>query len=320
MCEMEVHPTYGRRVASRGEAAALFPGGATGGVKLLPNGHVGSIFIDAASGSGTRRHTNTIEKDVIYYAHTTHVRAHRAMEAAFEQGQTIPVQIGDGGTLGFFWGQARIEAMMGPDARLCYVLKRVQQTPEEEAAELEKAPVVDPEQLFDSLLERRHAALMSELSVSFSRSNVPCYKVELSDGVHSYTPDFLLYTADGAAQVIEIKPCYPHDDELRRCEQVCRKARSTVFLMYGGTFTPPFSSRKRTRDELPTYPHADGVRGIKFSWCNTTEGVVMEGDAGYYVDAEGRAGIDVRRVIGDGRFENERLQQAFAAAAKVTGP
>ena len=63
-------------------------------MKLLGNGHVGSIFIDAG-GSGTRRHTNTIEKDVIYYAHTTYVRAHRAMEVAFEKKETFPVQISD---------------------------------------------------------------------------------------------------------------------------------------------------------------------------------------------------------------------------------
>ena len=115
---------------------------------------------------------------------------------------------------------------------------------------------------FDSLLEKRHAAMMTRLGMRWSRVPPTIHNVSLSDGMsHSYNPDFrvlprnrppgtpLYCGEEGRPFVIEIKPRYPYDDEIKKCTETVFQLGTTVILFYGGSpsFVLPLSSARKSR-------------------------------------------------------------------------
>ena len=107
---------------------------------------------------------------------------------------------------------------------------------------------------FRSRLEARCADLMTRLGVQYLFESI---KMKLDNGVW-YTPDFWLPVQQIA---IEIKPCYPHLEEISKCESVSRSGLFIV-LMYGNPGLMPYGSEAFGR----TYAHSTGLRGI--SWKN----------------------------------------------------
>jgi len=108
---------------------------------------------------------------------------------------------------------------------------------------------------FRSRLEARSADLMNRLGVPYLYEAM---KLKLETG-NWYTPDFWLPNQKLA---IEIKPCYPHVEELAKCEDVSRSGLK-ITLMYGNPGLPPHGF------EHPggrTYNHSLGMRGI--AWEN----------------------------------------------------
>lgn len=309
---------FGRRLTSRTEAQQRFPGLGTGGVRLLANGRVGSIFI-SANPNRNPRYKNEISRDEILFCHTPQTRAHRAMEVAFEAKTPMPVQISDGSSLSYDWGDGVIAVMDDDSSR--YVIRR-QVADESEAKETEHEES-EHEDEYDSLLEKRHATVMRLLGMEFCRTKpgVARFDVQLpneDEQWHVYQPDFNIYNEDGTCDIVEIKPRYPYDDEMRRCEQVAQQTRARVFLLYGTQMTVPFSCKKRKNGELPSYEHSEGIRGMLFQWDNDRKKVTVRGDAGYKKSAGAAGRLEVRTEIGDGSFENEELSAAFAAAAATT--
>lgn len=318
--------TFGKRLTSRSEAQQRFPGLGTGGVRLLTNGRVGSIFI-SANPNRNPRYKNEIGEEEILYCHTPLPRAHRAMEAAFEAKTPLPVQISDGSSLSYDWGDGIIAVLNDQSSR--YVIRR-QAAPEgcgdtvSEAADGhgDRTSKVREDE-YDSLLEKRHAIVMRALGMEFCRSKpgVPRYDVQLpneEEKWHVYQPDFNIYNDDGSCDIVEIKPRYPYDDEMRRCEQVAHQTRARVFLLHGTQMTIPFSCKKRKNGELPSYEHAEGIRGMLFQWDNDKKKVTVRSDVGYS-KVQGAAGrLEVRTEIGDSAFENEELSAAFESAAATT--
>ena len=107
---------------------------------------------------------------------------------------------------------------------------------------------------FRSRLEARCADMMTRLGVHYLFESI---KMRLDNGGW-YTPDFWL---PGQQIAIEIKPCYPHLEEISKCESVSRSGLFIV-LMYGNPGLMPFGSEASGR----TYAHSTGLRGI--SWQN----------------------------------------------------
>ena len=319
---------FGRRVSSRSEAQQRFPGLGPGGVRLLTNGRVGSIFI-STNPNRNARYKNEISRDQILYCHTPQPRAHRAMEVAFEAKTPLPVQISDGSSLSYDWGNGVIAVMDDESSR--YVIRRHDAaaegggdtTGESEASEHGGAEREHEGDEYDSLLEKRHATIMRVLGMEFCRSKpgVPRFDVQLpneDEQWHVYQPDFSVYNEDGTCDIVEIKPRYPYDDEMRRCEQVARQTRARVFLLYGTHMTIPFSCKKRKNGEMPSYEHAEGIRGMLFQWDNDRKTVTVRGDVGYKTVPGAAGRLYVPTEIGEASFENFVVSAAFEAAATTT--
>lgn len=181
-----------------------------------------------------------------------------------------------------------------------------------------KSYVKDTE--FDSHLERCHAVMMSLLGIKWSRDAPTIPGIELGNGrIVSYTPDFVvdipnvIYTQ---TYMIEIKPQYPYDDEIRKAIGACAKMKvMPLFIFYNTKFCTPFAERWKGHGH-GDYKHHNGIRGIKFSWDSQLGRVVVEHDAAYTAQTllDGTTvvgGIDVRHTVGDIRFDNAYLDKAY---------
>lgn len=172
---------------------------------------------------------------------------------------------------------------------------------------------------FDSHLERCHAVLMSQLHIPWSRTTPTIHGISLGNGrIVSYTPDFIV-ELDGRPCLLEIKPRYPYDDELRKATGACAQLKvMPLFLFYNTEFRAPFAELWAGSGQ-GDYRHHDGVRAIKFTWSFELKRVVVEHDAAYAADEiEGRVSgsIDVRRVLGDQRFHLPQLLEAYRRTAE----
>ncbi|RPF81768.1 MAG: hypothetical protein CBC65_001895 [Rhodothermaceae bacterium TMED105] len=173
---------------------------------------------------------------------------------------------------------------------------------------------------FDSHLERCHAVMMSLLGIKWSRYAPTVPGIELGSGrIVSYTPDFVVDIPNGVytqTYMIEIKPQYPYDDEIRKAIGACAKMKvMPLFLFYNTQFCTPFASRW-TGHGHGDYKHHNGIRGIKFSWDSQLDRVIVEHDAAYTSQTlpDGTTvvgGIDVRHSVGDARFDNAYLNKAY---------
>ena len=117
---------------------------------------------------------------------------------------------------------------------------------------------------FDSLLERRHSVMMTQLRIPWTRNVWTFHQIRLADGsLVSYTPDFVVRLPEPC--LVEIKPRYPYDDELRKCEAACRQMAGamSVLLLFHTDFRCPFEV---SRQQHASYEHSDGVRGMRYSW------------------------------------------------------
>ena len=170
---------------------------------------------------------------------------------------------------------------------------------------------------FDSLLERRHAAMMTLLRMTWTRDCVTFHNV----GSGSYTPDFTVDTFHGGitqTYLVAIKPCYPYDDELSTCEAARRRLQTTpVALLYTSVFACPFADRA-PRGEQGEYAHHSGVRGLKFTWDSRMERVHVEHDVAYAMGSDGIGCLDVRAGPEDAaRFCHSSLTSAYSVAARA---
>jgi hypothetical protein len=182
-----------------------------------------------------------------------------------------------------------------------------------------------------SLLEKRHACLLSLLNVKWSRDAPTVHGILLSNGrTTSYTPDFVVDMEDeGGTErtcLVEIKPRYPYDDELRKARGACSVLKGTpLFLFYNTRFRSPFSSRPSSYGQ-GDYGHHEGVRGIRMEWRGGR--VLVEHDAAYACDppsssspfSEVRGWLGVREEVGDVRFDNVLLSSAYEEVDRFPAP
>ena len=165
---------------------------------------------------------------------------------------------------------------------------------------------------FDSLLERKHAVMLTALGVRWTRNAPTFHDIVVTHArVVSYTPDFVLYTPHEGAVYVEIKPRYPYDDELLKCMGACELTRAPFYLMYNTRFVLPFALRAEGPGQ-GDYAHHEGVRGIRFAWDG--DRVRVTHDAAYIPEglaARERAGED------DARFYDARVLLAYVAADKA---
>lgn len=128
---------------------------------------------------------------------------------------------------------------------------------------------------YRSLLEARFAAFLSTLKVQFLYEHVT---FALNDG-KSYTPDFFLPQYN---MFIELKPCYPHVEEIDKCRQIASTGFN-IILLFGNEFVPPlqridspltFNQSNTCVNSGRHYSHQNALRGM----CWNTAGERMPGD------------------------------------------
>lgn len=150
--------------------------------------------------------------------------------------------------------------------------KRQKQEPQQQQQQ-QQHPVAMPT-LIDgascrSRLEARFIIFLKTLKVAYEYETVT---FTLLSG-RKYTPDFYLPTL---RLWVELKPAFPHAEEMERCVELCKRGFPTV-LVYGDRFVPPFAAEggggKRT------YDHANALRGMAWD----AQGRRLAGDVAWII-------------------------------------
>ena len=314
--QQEHHPTFGQLCTKADEDRIFGAGSRQAGIVCDASG---VKFIYCRTGA-RQKYPNSVTRDEIRYCHGPLASSNAAMNDAHASGRTFPVKVvPDGSALTYYWGMARIvETKETHPQTHCarYVLHRDIGDNTHERACTELVPH------FHSVLEGRHACMMDAVGIEWTR-NVPTFHgVLLGDGsMVSYTPDFMLHVRRRPI-VVEIKPQYPYDDEVRRAMAVAFHYRGTqteVFILFNTSFHSPFAARKTEADGVQgSYGHASGVRGIRFYWDDAQGAVVVNSDAAYAIEEDGTPTIAARRDVDDGRFNNAVLDAAYTAASEIS--
>lgn len=189
----------------------------------------------------------------------------------------------------------------------------------------EEVPMVIQEELFfsrptevcgttyKSLLEARFATFLKQLGLEFTYEK-SMFSLEAYDRVpghsHTYHPDFYIKSL---RLHIELKPHFPHLEELDLCEQLAQLGYDVV-LFYGTEFVPSFQTYDNTPGHTKRhYNHQNALRGL--AWSGHT-GTRMAGEA-VFVDNESFVTIECVtsvRSLSLNKVQSPRLLAAFEAA------
>jgi hypothetical protein len=169
---------------------------------------------------------------------------------------------------------------------------------------------------FKSLLEARFATLLSHLGLEFTYEK-SMFSLQSFDRVpghsHTYHPDFYI---KAMRLQVELKPHYPHLEELDLCEQLAQLGYDVV-LFYGTEFMPLFQNYDSTPGHVKRhYSHQNAIRGM--GWCGQT-GKRFVGEA-MFVDYSTHVTIECvegSRKIPMASLRSPRLLAAFEAARSV---
>lgn len=255
------------------------------------------------------------------------------------------------------WAGAATKSSNAPLIR--WVLKRVQNSndplPASEKAPTRQSPRSTPAQRsrqrlrssvptwynrhhFRSRLEARHAILYDWLSIpwTYERETITLIDARYGDDQRpqSYTPDFTLRhvfipllrsDAPFDAVHVEVKPAWPHDDEIDKCERYATVCQQPILLAYGKV-APSYAPSAGAR----AYAHSRGLRFMVFAPPRETMRVDDDSDDDNAVarcvcsDAllllppqsvrRARVTIDRRDRLSDMRVYDDTLLEAFEAA------
>ena len=170
---------------------------------------------------------------------------------------------------------------------------------------------------FDSVCEARHHITMTELGIEARREPLSIDITDLlPDGWPQtwYNPDVLVIDPYKGTMLVEIKPCYPYDEEILRCEAACRRLHLPIILFYGTEFRSPYEV---TRPADRSYAHAQGPRAILWTFSDKTGTVERVDDVSYMAhDVNGTTlgFIDRRRDSQDTRVYHPKVLQALDMA------
>lgn len=299
------------------------------------------VFLYATIGQA-RRYPNEVDGDTLYYCYPPNVVDVQALNEMLEQGTPLAIKLGlNGSSRTFYWGDAKVIS----STDVCtnagrnvnrFVLSRVRvpepspsplpsvvggepplpPPPPRKRAREEEQPEEDvPKELrrenFDSELEQKHAFMMTNLGLCWQREVATFHHIHFDGAVHSYTPDFRVVDPDGNVLLVEIKPAYPYDLHVVKAEEVCRQLRLPIVLLYGNRLTSPFAKAPDAGAD-PSYAHANGIRGMLFSWDKEKGDVKCEHDVTYAMTERGPC-ISKRERLA---LPSQRLEECYLASSK----
>ena len=349
------HPQYGQRL-TRSQKVTLFGDSHADDHKGIVQRDGKVVWILVQTGE-KQTYPNEVTPTHVKYCYSKDGKANNAMKRAYEAGYPFMVKVvPDKSPDTYLWGYGVIDVLQEDHESNGRMYRRFVITRDETARSpiYVPTPVVAPvtapvfvptngepkpkrhcvsgavvntlefmeEVQFDSHLEKRHAAMMTALNIRWSRTTPTIHGVELGSGtIVSYTPDFVVDIPNGIitqTYLIEIKPCYPYDDEIRKCVEACTQMKVVpLFLFYNSDFRCPFAERWNGSGH-GDYAHDKGVRALKFSWNSHLERVIIEHDAAYTAsllpDGTVVGGIDTRISVQDTRFNNDMVNKAYDIA------
>lgn len=169
---------------------------------------------------------------------------------------------------------------------------------------------------FKSLLEARFATFLRHLGMEFTYEK-SMFSLESYDRLpghtHTYHPDFYI---KNLRLHVELKPHFPHLEELDLCEQLAALGYDVV-LFYGTAFVPLFQNYSSTAGAAKRhYNHQDAIRGI--GWIGQS-GQRLPGEA-VFVDHDTHITIECvtnTRNFPVSKLQSPRLLAAFEAARSL---
>jgi hypothetical protein len=162
---------------------------------------------------------------------------------------------------------------------------------------------------FKSLLEARFAVFLHNVGLEFTyeKSMFSLEAFDRSPGhTHTYHPDF--YIKSMRLQV-ELKPHFPHVEELDLCEQLALLGYDVV-LFYGSDFVPLFQNYNTSPGHTKRhYAQQNAIRGI--GWSGQTGGRIA-GEA-VFVENEGTVRVECITSVRNVSFEKLQSPKLLAA-------
>ncbi len=170
--------------------------------------------------------------------------------------------------------------------------------------------------LFKSLLEARFATFLKHLGLEFTYEK-SMFSLESYDRVpghtHTYHPDFYIKSL---RLHVELKPHFPHLEELDLCEQLAALGYDVV-LFYGTEFVPLYQNYGTASGVAKRhYNQQDALRGI--GWSGQT-GSRLPGEA-VFVDHDSHVTIECithSRNMPIYKVQSARIMTAFEAARGI---
>lgn len=155
---------------------------------------------------------------------------------------------------------------------------------------------------YRSRLEAKYALFLKTLGISFTYE---CVTFNLEKG-KSYTPDFYL---PDLKLLIELKPCYPHFEEIEACEKVAALGHNIV-LVFGTDFVVPLQSSALSRH----YSHRNAFRGMLWTY----PGILQAGDVMWIENLDGTLSLECLNKENRKKVGTKKLSHAYSIASKAT--
>ena len=150
---------------------------------------------------------------------------------------------------------------------------------------------------WDSVLEAKHIVFLDALGIPWFKGFTVYIKESNQQSIR-YTADIWLPTFQ---TLIEIKPCYPSEEEKRKCELVAEQ-NMNIILLYG-EIGMPYSSIKDLG-----YHHSNCVKGMLWKASSKTyTNVVWMYDNEKFI-------LDEQQGTSDTRWKNADIENAFKQA------
>lgn len=155
---------------------------------------------------------------------------------------------------------------------------------------------------FRSRLEARIALFMDRVQVSWSYERIT---LRLPAG-NTYTPDFFLPRQN---LLVEVKPAFPHVEEMEKCEAVARDVGMRVVLLFGSELGPAY--RHINGDGGRFYSHQNAPRGMAWD----SQGERIAGDVLFVREAGGTVGLQPVVSTTDTRWDDPIIQRELVRVA-----
>lgn len=158
---------------------------------------------------------------------------------------------------------------------------------------------------FRSRLEARTAVFMDSVNIKWKYEVFTCRFPPECDK-SSYTPDFFLPELQ---LFVEIKPAFPHIDEMKACEDFVKTTGTPIILLFGDALGSAYRCSKKDGGRF--YSHANVQRGMTWD----SEGQRIGGDVLWIRSEDGSVVLGNISSVKDDSWDDEEIIAKLQLAA-----